>query len=88
MDLAAIERQRGRRIDDLFPEEVDRPVQRPYPVPLPWIAPNPYIGHRLTVGRPDSRCECDCGAGPFDTATELEKHQSPYRHPVPSWAQR
>ena len=40
---------------------------------------NPYVGHRMTVQR-GLRLACDCGEE-FDTATELELHQHPYRNP-------
>jgi hypothetical protein len=72
--------QRGRRLDDLIPETVDRSVRRPH------VAPNPYIGHRVTLQVGD-RVACDCGET-FDTATDLEAHQSPYRHRVPDFSRR
>ena len=44
--------------------------------------PNPYTGHRLTVPSVGGQSVlCDCGAGPYDTATDLERHQQKYRHP-------
>jgi len=66
----------------VIPEVVDRPLRRPY------VAHNDYISHRVTVPTGDGRVACDCGAGPFDTATELERHQNPHRHRVPDFSRR
>lgn len=75
--------KRGQRLDDFIPENHETRTLR-----APHMAANPYIGHRITVLTFDGRCRCDCGAGPFASATELEAHQHPYRHTVPPGCSR
>lgn len=79
--LAAGRHNRGKRIDDVLPEVVERTVRRPH------VAQNDYISHRVTLPAPGDRLACDCGDA-FDTATELEHHQSAYRHRVPDFRPR
>ena len=58
------------------------------PVPLPQVVLNDYLAHRLTFDVPrTNRLACDCGDA-FDSATELERHQSSYRHRVPDFRPR
>lgn len=71
-------KNRGGSWDRAFPlAECARTPKRPYP--LPQVVLNDYRDHRLTF-TVANRLACDCGDA-FDTATELERHQSAYRHP-------
>lgn len=67
-------KNRGGSYDRSFPETAMRALRNPH------VAPNPYIGHRVTLPGSDGRLACDCGAS-YPTATELEIHQGTYRHP-------
>lgn len=67
-------RDRGNTIEQAFPA-----LACVRPSPLPKVVLNDYLAHRLTFSA-GTRLACDCGDA-FDTATELERHQSVYRHP-------
>lgn len=72
-------KNRGGTWERAFPvSECDRTPGRPYVTPLPQVVLNDYLAHRLTFSA-GARLACDCG-DTFDTATELERHQSAYRH--------
>lgn len=67
-------KNRGNTWDRSFPEAAIRALRQPH------VAPNPYIGHRITLDAGCGLLGCDCGST-FDTATELEFHQQRYRNP-------
>lgn len=75
MAVTLYNKNRGRRIQDVLPDVDVRTLR------MPHVAPNNYIGHRITLAGPNGRLGCDCGET-FSTAVQLETHQHPYRHPA------